>query len=778
MCGGAVRKKQKLHSSVVSSPADLRRRIERARQEGRFQNALELAKQLHKHEPTPEHLDLLREMYLGRARQLRGQGQTRDALTVLEAALQFDEMNGENLSSFAEECALCGDVRRALALAEKITDAEAAARIRAHAADAAVVRETAGRALLPVGFQADFDRIALAFRQAESGDDDAARATLQGIGLRSPFLEWKLLLRGLQASWNNDDARALENWQRLTPERVPARLAAPFRWQIDAAFRAAQPVATQAALQKQLDRFQGSTLLTQLRSLRATFADKNKLSAAFRQMEALLPTLRQEAPHLLPRLADCFYWAILETGPDDVLRYQRVFGKRQDDANFHRLQAIGYEKGGFLAEANRHWQLYQEEIAEQREKWPGDQADHARAFIWQRMGKNAASVPPRGRRRGTIFDPFDDGDAEKPLKPTAEECFRHSLELAPDLLDTHEALVRHHMENKREAKAEKAARRLLEQFPDRVPTLELLSDLRLKRGGYAEALAFAQKALQGNPLDRRLRRKVSDAHQHHARELVELDCFDQARRELSAALELSEGVDRGIILARWAACEFKAGQPAEAEQRLRQAVEQTPAAVGIAYLILTEVIRLKMDRALKNRFTEEFRLGLAAPPTAAGVGFLTRVLAGLHTGGVVYSGQKGHTQKILAYASKAQGADFSEPQLEELCQNLLDLEAYPRARRFADMGERLYSSSPVFPYLHALGWLQAEGRRVYSYDVVPLLQRAQRLARTRPPDERRDRLLADVENYLRELHPYDFDMLEQLFGGGGQAEEEPDEDTW
>ena len=48
-----------------------------------------------------------------------------------------------------------------------------------------------------------------AFRQVEAGQDEAARESLQGIGLQSPFLEWKLLLRGLLAYYQGDDVRAV-----------------------------------------------------------------------------------------------------------------------------------------------------------------------------------------------------------------------------------------------------------------------------------------------------------------------------------------------------------------------------------------------------------------------------------------------------------------------------------------------------------------------------------------------------------------------------------------
>jgi hypothetical protein len=255
-----VSKKHKHHPTSTTSTQELRPRIDRARQEGRFQQALELTKLLYKYESTPDNLELLKEVYLGRARQLRSQGQTRDALTVLDVASHLEGTSPLWIDRLAQEMALCGEVGRTLALLDNLPDAASAQRILGFVADAAIQQEAAGRAALPPALRDDLDRILLAFGQVESGQDEAARETLQGISLRSPFLEWKLLLRGLQAYWQNDDVRAVENWQRLTPERLPARLAAPFRFRLDAAFRSAQPPTTQAMLQKLFDRLQGSTL--------------------------------------------------------------------------------------------------------------------------------------------------------------------------------------------------------------------------------------------------------------------------------------------------------------------------------------------------------------------------------------------------------------------------------------------------------------------------------------------------------------------------------------
>ena len=80
-----------------------------------------------------------------------------------------------------------------------------------------------------------------AFTAYERGKDDQTRELLNGIGLTSPYLEWKLLLRGLMAWSANDTPRALENWGRLTPDRLPWRIAAPFRLSADRSFGATIP---------------------------------------------------------------------------------------------------------------------------------------------------------------------------------------------------------------------------------------------------------------------------------------------------------------------------------------------------------------------------------------------------------------------------------------------------------------------------------------------------------------------------------------------------------
>src|SRR5207245_2571130 len=119
---------------------------------------------------------------------------------------------------------------------------------------------------------AGFDAVTRAAALLQGGQDDAALEALQTIGLTSPFLQWRVFLRGLSAYYRNDDVRARDNWQRLDPERLPWRLAAPFRSRIDPAFRQLQPPQTQQRLRSALDRAAGPGLAASLRSLEPALA--------------------------------------------------------------------------------------------------------------------------------------------------------------------------------------------------------------------------------------------------------------------------------------------------------------------------------------------------------------------------------------------------------------------------------------------------------------------------------------------------------------------------
>jgi tetratricopeptide (TPR) repeat protein len=722
-------------------------------------------------------------MTLGRARQLRGLHHPRDAATVLENAVALDTSRDWH-EQLAQELAAAGSVQRALALLQPYPDSPALPRVLGLAIDAALGQGKAGRALVPPHLQPQFDLVLLAFAQAEAGQDEAARATLQGIGLQSPFLEWKVLLRGLIAYYQGEDQRALENWQRLNQERLPARLAAPLRFTIDPDYRLAQPPATQASLQQKADRLQQSGLVQPLRAIQAALANEHQLPQAFRLAENSLAALRQQDPLLVPRLASCFYWAVVHTGvPEDMARYRRVFGAPADDPRMKRLDALACDHRHMLTDAHKAWQEFEKDVTDAPAAWPGDQARRVRALIWHHMGTNAAGIPDNDDLRDMPAFLRNHPDRPRPLKPGPEVCFERSLELAPDRLETHEALFQYWRRKDKTKEAVKVGNRLLESFPDHVPTLEALGDLQLKQKHFAAGLDLFQRALRHNPLERRLRGKVSYAHMLNARHHAEADRFDDARREYQAALALGEGQKDVSVLCKWAACEFKAGDTARAEELMREALGEGDNRLNVAYSMLIEAIRLKLPRPLKTRFDRDFKAFVAEPPAAAAAAAIAQTAASHRATGVTYTGQKTHEKLVTGYLEKALPAEFTEPQLVTICAALADLQSRKVALKYIRRAQRLFPNDPAFYVFEAQHNIAQGPHRCPIWQTQQLLQKAKDLASARPPDPQRDALLDNIkkaQEMLTLLNPFsslpDLDMMGDMFGDLFGPDDDEDEE--
>jgi tetratricopeptide (TPR) repeat protein len=722
-------------------------------------------------EPSAEHLELLRSVYLERARQLRAQGQKRDATTVLDTALRLENPPEAWLEQVAAELAQCGAAAQAMAVLARIPNSPSADRIRGHLADGAV-GDSASRSALPAALQSELHAVLEAFRLTELDNDGAALAALQPIGLRSPYLEWKLLLRGLQAYYRNEDSRAVENWQRLDPERLPGHLAAPFRSRIDPNFAAAQPPATQAVLQRQFDTLQATPMTAKLRHVRAALNHNGSKAQAYRQVENLLPELRRTAPAVVPRLAACLYWATLESGPDDADRYARVFGPPPEDPNFHRIAALAFERSGDRQDAQSEWDKYQKDIADHPEAWPNGQADRARALVWLRMGRNAVEA------EDDPFRPWEDFGGRPNLKPGADTCFRRSRALAPDMREPTEALFYYHRDHNHAAKAEEAARALLERFPDDASILEGLSDLRLARGATTEALALMQRALHANPLDRRLRGRVAWLHAEHARTLAQDRQFDDARREIQAASAFQSDAPLALSCLA-AAVEFKADQPPAAEQALGQAAAQ-PALLA-AYALLVEATRLKLPPAVKKRFDREFKTTAAGPPDGPAAIAALRYAVDLHREDVSYYGQKTHLKKLIDYALRVAKSEAPEDTVAQLVALAVDLEEFSQAKKLTRSGQTKFPRNPFFPYFEALCLIQDEGRYFQPWRADSLLAHAEHLANALPADEKVRTLLDKIHELRRELTARDpmGAAFSRIFETGAPGDEDDEfADDW
>lgn len=757
------------------SPADLEARWQRARAEGRFQQALEVGKQVYAAKPTPENLERLKETYVGRAIQLRTQGQPRDAATVLEVAARYDERNPTWLGRLAREMAACGDTARTQTLLQRVKQLggqEPAGglegEVLAKLADGSFLDAKRGRDALPPPLRLEHDLIVIACGRLQAGDDDKARQTMQSIGVRSPFAEWKLLLRGLIAYFSNDDARAVENWERLDPTRLPARLAAAYRAAIDPAYRQAQSPEAQKTLREQLNRLQGTSIDAALTRLQQAMNRRGRgtrsLAEPLRLVEPLLPGLRAHSPRLAQRLANHFYWTILETTPDDVARYRRVFGPPHDDPTFDRLLAIGHERGGDLPTAHEYWNAYQAAIAKHPKAWPGDTAALARALVWVHMGELAESVPSREQQRQLPRFLRDLEALPEPLSPPARACFQEALQLAPELLEAHEGHFRLLAHEGKHAQAVKAGERLLELFPDHVETLSELAALSLKRKKYAHGVKYLERAIKLHPLDRQLRARLNTFHLLEARRLSEEGHFPEASAHYQTALHDAVPADRWSILCRWAASEIKASNRPHADELLQTARSSAAGSLPVDYCMLVECNRLGLPGSLKTQYTRQFNQAIGQAPTVAVVLPLLDYAASLHQAGVDYYGRQTHFKKVLSYATNADAATMDETTLFRYLLGLIGLNASQRVmpRLFRQATDR-FPTNPRFVYMHAVYLMGDDPEDAGPlWQLDDMLREAERLARARPREEpgmqemlediaRRRRMVQAVNPFLGRL---------------------------
>ena len=147
-----------------------------------------------------------------------------------------------------------------------------------------------------------------------------------------------------------------------------------------------------------------------------------------------------------------------------------LFGTPADDPQFARLEALAMEHMHRFAEAHAAWQRFEQSLAN-NPAFPGELGQRARALVLHHMGWNAVHEEDMEPEEPSFLDD-DEPDQPQPLHPTAEECFKRSLELTPDQLrDARGPVPLLPRPRKGRRRGKGGTHGLLQHFPDHVPTL-------------------------------------------------------------------------------------------------------------------------------------------------------------------------------------------------------------------------------------------------------------------------------------------------------------------
>ena len=476
----------------------LSRRIETALKDGRLPQALELAKQWNRQEPGAASQAVLRKAYLASAEAQVSRGAFRDAHAVLTEAEKLPIDDPAWWERLAELRADLGDHGRAVLLLEKAPGINALSRILGRVVDRAVREGPAGKEMLPVDLRPQFDVLRQAFADYEAGHNEKSRETLNGIGLASPFLEWKLFLRGLMAWSANDSTRALDNWSRLSANRLPAKLADPFRIAVDKAYAATLPANRLATVARQADSLSGGAT-DGLRRLRKQLANDETIPELLNT--ASRRGARTEALRARSRSTTC-ECCLLDA------RDQRPAGRHAAlqshlRAPRRRSAILPLASDGHGSDAPpRQGPRILGQVRELDRPDPvalaGAQAARARALVLERMGRIARDWLDDEGDDDDIFGFFDffernqrrQPQGRKQLRPSPEECFRKAGELAPDWITPAMELLKEYGDNAE--KAYPAVAEVLARFPHDLKVLECAADFYERIGDMAKAARVHQ----------------------------------------------------------------------------------------------------------------------------------------------------------------------------------------------------------------------------------------------------------------------------------------------
>ena len=337
------------------------------------------------------------------------------------------------------------------------------------------------------------------------------RELLNQIGLGSPFLDWKLLIRGLMAWHAGDDAKALENWHRLDMERLPAKLAAPLRADLDPAWLHQQPPEQQVKLRRGVDRLLARPMVTELRSLQRAIETESP-SSAIRRAVAILPHLREQCPDALPRVVEALSLAVVTRGHvTDVAMIAKLMPPLREDPTFDAIRALASEQAEEYEASRKSWLAYEKVLALHPEIF-GVETPRARAMIWSHVAQLGRShAIPAGFRN------LMRSRSKKPAgKPTAKQCETEALKLAPDLKVALLSAFMTAITGGKIGPILKAGERLLKHHPDD-NTLTMLIDACERYQLHGEQFGYAKMLLERQPLDSHIRDDAARAGRMAAR---------------------------------------------------------------------------------------------------------------------------------------------------------------------------------------------------------------------------------------------------------------------
>ncbi len=502
-------------------------------EKGRFRDAIACYKALLKTERRADWVAGLADAYSRRAHSLADKGMLQEALGLWRSRA---ELCGTPLWDGPYADWLLGDGRIADVLNHLATRRAAAttdgaaptalaelATLEARLAPILLGAHATSLAQLPAdSLLLQHRPLALAALAAYASQDAAALETaLAGISFRSPYRDLRTLLKALVQS-ETDPQAAQAALQRLPAGSPFGSLAAPLRTRLLAGTERLQHWARLGSAQQSmaLDLIGYAPAATPLLQSMAAMAGNTGVPAP----SALFDLVQRHARELPGELATRVWQWLAPWAVRRGCANPRLFGSPSEAAQ-ECATALAVEIKGEQDHADSHWLDAADLLIAN-----GNTHDRLRAAL---VLRHVALAPTNLSSDGV-------------LHPDAQVMLTKSLALDPDDCSVHVRLVQYW----RRAGDLKSAREQLEAslnlFPDDAALLTEAVETAVASGAFKKAAASARRLLAQDPLNRKVRALVGNAHLSHAVKQIASKKTDAAQKEITEAANwLTAPADQG-----------------------------------------------------------------------------------------------------------------------------------------------------------------------------------------------------------------------------------------
>lgn len=527
-----------------------------------------------------------------------------------------------------------------------------------------------------------------AFSAYDASDDDRALELLRGLGLKSPFRYWKLLIRGIIAFHSNELDAAAKNFRGI-PSLLPVGdLADGYLLKLDPSHESA---ALNAGVRPV---FKGSSSEEYVRDIAGRAAKNDFIGAArlLRKISTELPDQRE-----LLKLCSLFLWHALVKSDsflsDNSFQALKNFFKSHipDDKNFSRTRAINSEHYNSWDESVDNWEDFARS-AERGEVPLIPRNINVNRLLGQLCLHMAVNESKEEEDCGfdffSIFKSFRGSERED--RRYIEELLEKSISFFPENPEPYLEGIRIAKDVFDDSRAASSwAERFVKAFPNNLQGLLAAADLAMGRDSLQKASRFLTLAEDLEPLHKDVREAKAKCFTLSARKNAKKSKWVLAAEDYASALKYSEGAgaqSRTSLLIEAGFFDLGRMGLSEPGKKIAEALKLLGNGPSALLQVVLAAKEFKLSRKLRKPYDDSLKKALAEPNPAYALELMTFVKTRK-----MPQLQEDAEALVSPYVERCAKANCSAEQALEFC---LYFQAMDDIKRLAAVARRFSKTFP------------------------------------------------------------------------------------